>query len=87
MSGYHTNKVIVLPLRPSLENVRQFFSGADPVLGSCSIQLLLATDFNNVPRDEATWNDIRGAARTVFRSCIQGKGLGGLVTKNGKPLT
>lgn len=81
------NKVIVLLLRLSLENVREFFNYTDPMSGSCSIQLLLATDFNDVPRDEATWNDIRGAARTIFRSCIQGKGLGGLVTKNGKPLS
>ncbi|CAF9923071.1 hypothetical protein IMSHALPRED_005844 [Imshaugia aleurites] len=47
-----------------------------------AILLLLATDFNNVPFDEATWNDLRGAARTVFRTCIRGKGTGGVVTKN-----
>ena len=59
------------------------FTDADPVLETCNIQVLLATDFNNVPRDTATWNDLRGAARTVFRSCIRGKGIGGLVTRNG----
>lgn len=58
-------------------------AGADPELGTCNIQLLLATDFNNVPRDEATWNDLRGATRTIFRSCIRGNGSGGVVPRNG----
>ena len=56
---------------------------ADTLLETCNIQLLLATDFNDIPHDEATWNDLRGAARTIFRGCIQAKGLGGVVTKNG----
>ena len=55
----------------------------DFVPETCNVQLLLATDFNDVPHDEATWNDIRGAARIVFRGCLLGKGLGGLITKNG----
>ncbi|KAM0803793.1 hypothetical protein BDR22DRAFT_818479 [Usnea florida] len=50
---------------------------------SCSIQILLATDFNNVPHDNATWNEIRGATRTIFRACILGKGVGGVVPRNG----
>ena len=53
------------------------------MLGTCNVQLLLATDFNDVPHDEATWNDLRGAARMVFRSCLLGKGIGGLITRNG----
>ena len=55
--------------------------------GTCSIQVLLATDFNSVPYDQATWNDIRGAARTIFRSCIRGKNLGGVVPRNGMRFT
>lgn len=51
--------------------------------GTCNIQILLATDFNNVPHDEATWNDLRGAARIILRTCIRGKALGGVVPKNG----
>ena len=45
--------------------------------------MLLATDFNNVPHDNATWNELRGATRTIFRACILGKGVGGVVTRNG----
>ena len=51
--------------------------------GSCNIQLLLATNFNNVPHDNATWNDLRGATRTIFRACILGKDAGGVVPRNG----
>ena len=57
---------------------------ADTVSETCSIQMLLATNFNNVPTDEATWNDLRGATRVVLRSCIRGKGVGGVMTKNGR---
>ena len=51
--------------------------------GSCNIQLLLATNFNNVPHDNATWNSLRGATRTIFRACILGKDTGGVVPRNG----
>ncbi|KAF6236899.1 hypothetical protein HO173_005190 [Letharia columbiana] len=51
---------------------------------TCSIQMLLAADFINIPNDEATWNDLRGATRTILRTCIRGRGLGGVITKNGK---
>lgn len=77
------SKVIVLLLHNGLKLYKKIFTDADPVLGTCNIQVLLATDFNNVPHDTATWNDLRGAARTVFRSCIRGKRMGGLVTRNG----
>ena len=56
---------------------------ADSVLGSCNIQMLLATDFNVVPYDQATWNDLRGAARTILRQCTRAQGFGGVVTRNG----
>lgn len=77
------SKVIVLLLHNGLKLYKKIFTDADPVLGTCNIQVLLATDFDNVPHDTATWNDLRGAARTVFRSCIKGKRIGGLVTRNG----
>ena len=65
------------------KNQRKAFGGADTGVGTCSVQVLLATNFLDVPHDEATWNDLRGAARTVFRSCVLGKGTGGVVSKNG----
>lgn len=51
---------------------------------SCNIQLLLATNFNNVPHDNATWNSLRGATRIIFRTCILGKGVGGVIPRNGE---
>ena len=45
--------------------------------------MLLATDFNNVPHDNATWNELRGATRIIFRACILGKGVGGVLPRNG----
>ncbi|KAL9073105.1 MAG: hypothetical protein Q9161_003159 [Pseudevernia consocians] len=45
--------------------------------------VLLATDFNSIPYDQATWNDLRGATRTILRTCIRGKEMGGLLPKNG----
>ena len=62
---------------------KEIFHDTDAMLETCNVQVLLATKFTDVPRDEATWNDIRGAARTIFRSCVSGKGVGGIVTKNG----
>lgn len=67
--------------RPS--RVRGIFGCANLAAETCSIQMLLAADFINIPNDEATWNDLRGATRTILRTCIRGRGLGGVITKNG----
>ena len=62
---------------------RGFVDCTNPAEETCNIQLLLATNFNNIPRDEATWNELRGATRTIFRACVQGNKSGGIVTENG----
>ena len=81
--GCRMNKVIVWLLHTHSNDAKESQVDADSVLGSCNVQVLLATDFNGVPYDQATWNDLRGAARTVLRQCIRGLNYGGVVTRNG----
>ena len=80
-------KAIVSLLHISSKDEKETQVDADSILGSCNVQMLLATDFNEVPYDQATWNDLRGAARIVMRQCIRGKGFGGIITRNGRPPT
>ena len=77
------NKAIVLLLHISSKEENKTLIDAESMLGSCNVQVLLATNFNVVPYDQTTWNDLRGAARTILRQCIRGHGFGGLVTRNG----
>ena len=77
------SEVIVLLLHISSKDEKEPQVDADFILGSCNVQMLLATNFDMVPHDNATWNDLRGAARTVLRQCIRGERLGGIVTRNG----
>ena len=89
----HTLKNFKLPYEQSYSIVSPASRFGKPsslilvfVTETCNVQLILATNFNNVPHDEATFNDLRGAARTIFRKCLLGKNLGGMVTKNGRVL-
>ena len=77
------NKAIVLLLHISSKEEKETQFDAESILGSCNVQVLLATNFNVVPYDQTTWNDLRGAARTILRQCIRGQGFGGIVTRNG----
>lgn len=52
-------------------------------LGGCTAQLLLATNFNNVPHDEAPWINLIGPARIILRDCVRDEGFGGVVVRNG----
>lgn len=54
-------------------------------LGTCTVQVLIATEFWTVPEafDTATWLDIWGPARLIMQQCVADKGLGGITTKLG----
>lgn len=51
--------------------------------GSCTAQVLLATNFNDVPHDQSSWIDLVGPLRIILRQCARGKGTGGVIVRNG----
>lgn len=51
--------------------------------GSCTAQVLLATNFNDVPHDQSSWNNLIGPLRIVLRQCARIKGTGGVIVRNG----
>jgi len=57
-------------------------------LGTCTIQVLIATEFWTVHEafDTATWMDIWGPARLIMQQCVAAKGLGGITTRLGNCL-
>lgn len=54
-------------------------------LGTCTVQVLIATEFWTVPAafETATWMDIWGPARLIMQQCVAAQGLGGIATKLG----
>ena len=84
ISSYLMRKVMVLLLQYIRMLSEISLSVLTSSLGTCNIQMLLATDFNHIPHDEATMNDLRGATRVVFRNCVLNKKVGGVISKNGR---
>lgn len=52
-------------------------------IGACTAQLMLATNFNDVPHDEAPWINLIGPLRIILRDCVRDEGLGGVLVRNG----
>ncbi|MCJ1460633.1 hypothetical protein MMC28_011015 [Mycoblastus sanguinarius] len=52
--------------------------------GTCSVQLLLATEFVNVPHDHSAWINLIGPARNILRECVISHTYGGIVVENGE---
>lgn len=54
-------------------------------LGSCTAQVVLATNFNDVPHDQTSWINLIGPARILMRQCVDIEGFGGALVRNGMP--
>ncbi len=52
-------------------------------IGGCTVQVILATSFSDIPHDKAYWSQIWGPVRNINRICVQQQGYGGIVIKNG----
>ncbi|KAL9003371.1 MAG: hypothetical protein Q9188_003744 [Gyalolechia gomerana] len=51
--------------------------------GDCTVQLLMASSFMDVPHEQATWMDIWGPARLILQQCISAHNTGGIITHIG----
>ena len=51
--------------------------------GGCTVQLLLAANFNDVPHDQSTWIELIGPLRDILRQCARMKGTGGVLVRQG----
>lgn len=58
-------------------------SNPDPRTGDCTAQILLATNFNDVPHDQTSWINLIGPARILLRQCAGANTSGGLLVRNG----
>lgn len=55
------------------------------ILGTCTVQVIIATEFWTVSEafDTATWMEIWGPARLIMQQCVGAKSLGGITTRLG----
>lgn len=78
---------VLVPMEKTYGRYRIFNSiavyTANPGIGGCTAQVLLATNFNDVPHDQSSWIDLIGPMRNILRQCARGKGTGGVLVRNG----
>ena len=54
-----------------------------PLPGRCTVQVLLATNFIDVPTDQTSWINLIGPARVLWRKCAGAEKIGGVLVRNG----
>ena len=81
-SNCHSSRVTVDKITPSsISKVDHLTT----LIGTCTAQVLLATNFNDVPTDQTSWINLIGPARIAMRACARDKETGGVVVRNGRP--
>ncbi|KAI4179090.1 MAG: hypothetical protein L6R41_008039 [Letrouitia leprolyta] len=52
--------------------------------GNCIVEVLLSSSFEDVPHDQAIWQDLWGPARLILNYCVSARRTGGIIDGIGR---